>query len=81
MEGWLRPMLILGAVVVLFVLNALEFRSKRRADAVEMERFQAKDGPEFWFARKRHEALQNIEQVLHIVNTVLVAILIAILTA
>jgi hypothetical protein len=46
-----------------------------------MERFQAKDGPEFWFARKRHEALQNIEQVLHIVNTVLVAILIAILTA
>ena len=81
MEGWLRPTLILGAVVVLVVLNVLEFRAKRRADRAEMARFPADDGPEAWFARKRHAALQNIEQVLHIVNTVLIAILVAILTA
>lgn len=81
MEGWLRPTLILGAVAVLVVLNVLEFRAKRRADAAEMARFPASDDPAVWFARKRHAALQNIEQVLHIVNTVLIAILIAILTA
>ena len=81
MEAWLRPSLIIGAVAVLIILNVLEFRSKRRADAAEMERFAENDSAEMWFARKRHAALQNIEQVLHIVNTVLIAILIAVLTA
>ena len=81
MDAWLRPTLILGAVAVLLVLNVLEFRSKRRADRIEMERWAEEDGPSIWFARKRHAALQNIEQVLHIINTVLIAILIAILTA
>lgn len=81
MEAWVRPTLILGAVAVLLVLNVLEFRSKRRADKAEMERFAEDDSPTMWFARKRHATLQNIEQVLHIINTVLIAILIAILTA
>lgn len=81
METWLRPTLILGGLAVLIVLNGLEFRAKRRADRAEMERFADRDSPEFWFASKRHAALQNIEQVLHIVNTVLIGILIAILTA
>ena len=80
METWLRPTLILGAVVVLVILNILEFRSKRRADRAEMERFAEDDSPETWFARKRHATLQNIEQVLHLINTVLIAILIAVLT-
>ena len=81
MEAWLRPSLIIGAVAVLVILNVLEFRSKRRADAAEMERLAKDDNAEMWFARKRHAALQNIEQVLHIVSTVLIAILIAVLTA
>lgn len=81
MEPWLRTALILGAVGVLIVLNAIEFRAKRRADAKEMQRFAEDGDPAIWFARKRHAALQNIEQVLHIINTVLIAILIAILTA
>jgi hypothetical protein len=81
MEPWLRTTLILGAVAVLVVLNVLEFRSKRRADAKEMERLADDADPATWFARKRYVTLQNIEQVLHIMNTVLIAILVAILTA
>lgn len=81
MDAWLRQTLILGAVAVLVAFNIFEFRSKRRADEAEMERFAEDDRPEIWFARKRHASLQNIEQVLHILNTVLIAILIAALTA
>ena len=81
MADWMRPGLILGAVAVLLVLNVLEFRAKRRADRAEMARFEPDASAEAWFARKRHETLQNIEQVLHIINTVLIAILIALLTA
>jgi hypothetical protein len=81
MEPWLRTTLILGSVAVLVVLNVLEFRAKRRADKKEMQRLAADDDPATWFARKRHATLQNIEQVLHIMNTVLIAILVAILTA
>jgi hypothetical protein len=81
METWLRTILILGAVAALVVLNVLEFRGKRRADEEEMQRFADDGDPATWFARKRHKTLQNIEQVLHIMNTVLIAILIAILTA
>jgi len=81
MEHWLRMTLILGAVAALVVLNVLEFRAKRRADEKEMQRFADDGDPATWFARKRHMTLQNIEQVLHIMNTVLIAILVAILTA
>ena len=80
MELRLRTILILGAVAVLIVLNVLEFRGKRRADEIEMQRFTEADDPATWFARKRHATLQNIEQVLHIINTVLIAILVATLT-
>lgn len=81
MENWVRPGLILGGVAVLLILNVLEFRSKRRADAQEMARFAEEDSAAAWFARKQYATQQNIEQVLHIINTVLIAILIAILTA
>lgn len=81
MDGWLRPALILGAVAVLVVANVLEFRAKRRADRAALARWPEPDGPEAWLARRRHETLQNIEQVLHILNTVAIALLIAVLTA
>ncbi len=81
MADWMRPTLILGAVAVLLVLNVLEFRAKRRADSAELARFAPDDSAEAWFARKRHAMMQNIEQVLHIINTVLIAILIALVTA
>ena len=81
MADWLRPALILGAVAVLVVLNVLEFRAKRRADRAALARWPEAEGPDAWLARRRHETAQNIEQVLHIVSTVLIALLIAVLTA
>jgi hypothetical protein len=42
---------------------------------------EADDRAEIWLARKQYLQTQNIEQVLHIVNTVAIAILIALLTA
>lgn len=81
MNEWIRPTLILGAVAVLVTLNVLEFRAKRRADRKALQRFAEDDSVAVWLARRRHATLQNIEQVLHIINTVLIAILIALLTA
>jgi Mg2+/citrate symporter len=82
MADWLRPALILGAVAALIVANVLEFRAKRRADRARMDRFGGdEDDAHAWFARRRHETLQNIEQVMHILNTVAIAVLVAILTA
>ncbi|MGY6411713.1 MAG: hypothetical protein ACXIUV_11915 [Alkalilacustris sp.] len=81
MEGWLRPALILGALAVLVVLNVLEFRAKRRADREALALWGGPRSAEEWLARRRHETLQNIEQVLHILNSVAIAILVAVLTA
>jgi len=80
-SGWIRPVLILGAVAVLIVLNVLEFRGKRQRDLSRLSALDADDRPEIWLARQQYLQTQNIEQVLHILNTVLIAILIAVLTA
>jgi hypothetical protein len=80
-SGWIRLALILGAVAVLIVLNVLEFRGKRRQDISNLAAMETDDRPEIWLARKQYLQTQNIEQVLHIMNTVLIAILIAVLTA
>lgn len=78
---WLRPALILGALAVLIILNVLEFRGKRRRDAEEMKTLAADETPALRLARKQYFQTQNIEQVMHIINTVLIALLIAVLTA
>ncbi len=80
-SSWIRPVLILGAVVILIVLNVLEFRGKRRQDRSDLAALESDDRPEILLARKQYLQTQNIEQVLHILNTVLIAILIAVLTA
>lgn len=36
MTEWLRPALILGAVMMLITANVIEFRAKRHADASAM---------------------------------------------
>lgn len=74
-------MLILGGACVLIAINVLEFRGKRKKDASEMATFADHHRPEIWLARKQYLQTQNIEQVLHIINTVLIATLIAVLTA
>jgi hypothetical protein len=78
---WLRPALILGVLAILIVLNVLEFRGKRRRDAAEMNARAVDESPELWFARKQYLQTQNIEQVAHIINSVLIALLVAVLTA
>ena len=78
---WIRPTLILGALAVLIALNVIEFRGKRRRDAEEMATIAASQKPELMLAYRQYRQTQNIEQVLHIVNSVLIALLITVLTA
>jgi hypothetical protein len=79
--GWIRPTLILGALAVLIALNILEFAGKRRRDAAELEALAEPETAQGWLARKQYQQTQNIEQVVHIMNSVLIAVLIAVLTA
>jgi hypothetical protein len=78
---WIRPALILGALAVLITLNVMEFRGKRKRDAQEMVAIATSDKPETVLAHRQYLQTQNIEQVLHIVNSVLIALLVAVLTA
>ncbi len=78
---WIRPGLILSALAVLISLNIIEFRSKRKRDAHELAAVAASDIPETMLAHRQYLQTQNIEQVLHIVNSVLIAILVTLLTA
>lgn len=78
---WIRPALILGAFAVLIVLNVIEFKGKRKRDAVEMADIAASDMLEVRLAHRQYLQTQNVEQVVHIVNSVLIALLIAVLTA
>ena len=80
-SSWIRPLLILGALAVLIALNVVEFRGKRRRDAVEMAAILDSEKPELKLAHRQYLQTQNIEQVLHIVNSVLIAILVAVLSA
>lgn len=78
---WIRPTLILAALAALIVLNVMEFRGKRKRDATDMAGIVNTYRPDVLLAHKQYLLLQNIEQVVHIISSVLIAILIAILTA
>jgi len=78
---WIRPALILGALAVLITLNVIEFNGKRKRDRQEMAAVVSSDKLELMLAHRQYLQTQNIEQVLHIVNSVLIALLIAVLTA
>jgi len=78
---FLRPALILGILAILIVLNVLEFRGKRRRDAAEMAALGIDERPDLWLARKQYLHTQNVEQVAHIISSVLIALLVAVLTA
>ena len=81
MHEWLRPGAILGVLAVLIVLNVIEFNGKRSRDAAALDAVIETETPALWLARKQYQQTQNIEQVLHIVNSVLIALLVAVLTA
>ncbi|PIL20090.1 hypothetical protein P775_11460 [Puniceibacterium antarcticum] len=78
---WIRPVLILGALAALITLNIIEFRGKRKQDALDMAAVARSDNPDTMLAHRQYRQTQNIEQVLHIVNSVLIALLFAVLTA
>ncbi len=77
----MRPTFIVGALAVLIALNVIEFKGKRRRDGAELSALATSDKPELMLAHRQYLQTQNIEQVLHIVNSVLIALLIAVLTA
>ena len=77
----IRPALILGFLVILIALNVIEFKGKRKRDSQEFGRIVTLDKPELLLAHRQYLQTQNIEQVLHIVNSVLIALLVAVLTA
>lgn len=78
MMEWLRPAAILGLVVILIAANVIEFRGKRRADA---DAFGELDhgAPQERLLFKQYRQTQNIEQLLHVISTVLIAILVSLL--
>jgi hypothetical protein len=79
MDGWFRPTVILGAVVVLIALNVLEFRGKRRKDAEDVAAIKTETGLIAYFVQKQYALTQNIEQLLHMISTILFALLVALL--
>lgn len=77
-RAWLRPTVIMGIVVVLLLLNAREFKSKRRALEDQFRAAEA-DGSPMQIARHQALQAQTIEQLLHMIHTMLAAILVALL--
>jgi len=79
LDAWTRPAVILGAAFILITLNVLEFRGKRRRDREGV--ILQKNRPEFndFVDVKQYAITQNIEQLLHVIATILFAILAALL--
>jgi len=79
MDGWMRPAIVLGVVFALIALNVLEFRGKRRQDQNEIAQINAEASLNAYFLKKQYLLTQNIEQLLHMISTILFAILITLL--
>lgn len=78
MNDWLRPAIILGVVMLLITANVIEFRAKRRADADAMAALGG-GPPHERLLIKQYRQTQNIEQLLHVISTLLFSILVALL--
>ncbi len=80
MKEWLKPIAILFTVFILIAVNIFEFRAKRRSDLALMNSLE--EGlPQERLASKQYCQTQNIEQLLHIIVTMLFAILVSLLWA
>jgi hypothetical protein len=75
---WVRPAVIVGAVIILLGLNAREFKAKRRALEAEFLAMPD-DGSALRLARQQAVQAQTNEQLLHMIHTMLAAILAALL--
>jgi hypothetical protein len=76
--AWIRPVTIVSVLVILLLLNAREFKAKRRALEDQFPATSARD-ESLQFARQRAFQAQTIEQLLHMIHTMLAAILAAVL--
>jgi len=79
MDLWIRPVVILGVVFILITLNVLEFKAKRLKDRKNTISLEPKAELNAYFAGRQYALMQNIEQLLHMIATILFAILVAIL--
>jgi hypothetical protein len=75
MIGWAKPVVILTTLGTLIVANVLEFRAKRRRESAWL----AGPDPQDRLAAAQFRQVQNIEQLLHIVASTLIALLVALL--
>jgi hypothetical protein len=73
-----KPVVILGTLLVLVAANVVEFRAKRRSDAALCAPLQ-QGAPHDRLACAQYRQTQNIEQLLHVIATTLVAILVSLL--
>jgi hypothetical protein len=80
MAGWVRAVVIVAGVVVLLSLNAREFKTKRRVLETAFAAAPS-DDPALALALARAQAVQGQtnEQLLHMIHTMLAAILVALL--
>ncbi len=76
--GLVRPVVIIGGAAVLLTLNAREFHAKRRALEAEFPAGVG-DGAVLALSRRQAFLAQNIEQLLHMIHTMLAAILVSLL--
>jgi len=76
--AWIRPVAIVSALVILLSLNAREFKAKRRALEAQFPVTAASDTA-LQFARQQAFQALTIEQLLHMIHTMLAAILAALL--
>jgi hypothetical protein len=76
--AWVRPVVIIAGVAILLTLNAREFKAKRRALEAA---FAAAPSDDAGLTLARAQALQaqTNEQLLHMIHTMLAAILAALL--
>jgi hypothetical protein len=75
---WARPAVIIAALAVLLTVNAREFKAKRQALAASFAAAPA-DDPALSLARAQAFQAQTNEQLLHMIHTMLAAILAALL--
>lgn len=75
---WLKPTCIIGVLAVLIIANAVEFRIKRRSDQSLLEQLP-ETNPSSQLLVRQYRQTQNIEQLLHVISSVLIAILVALL--
>ena len=78
-RAWVRPAVIVGGVAVLLGLNTREFRIRRRGLETRIRAMPDDGSPLLELARRQALQAQTGEQLLHMIHTMLAAILAALL--